>query len=170
MNYIEKEGRLEWKFVAKESRRRKDNRAKVDRSPTPGRLLASLDRCHPKAGMRSYAKGFFANVSSSPMAAFVIPRGDQLWAGIRWTRFHFALLANCSPRRVGRKLFGGSTFLCFLDIAPIVFDTFEADCFRITFHVIVDMVGLLSYSQIWNDLEILYIYIYFITMIWEMSL
>lgn len=124
-----------------------------------GRLLASLDRCHPKAGMRSYAKGFFANVSSSPMAAFVIPRGDQLWAGIRWTRFHLALLANCSPRRVGRKLFGGSTFLCFLDIAPIVFDTFEADCFRITFHLIVDMVGLLSYSQIWNDLEILYIYI-----------
>lgn len=72
-------------------------------SPTPmeGRLLALLDRCHPKA-VRSCAKGFFANVSSSVVA---IPRGDRHGqeSGGRDSVSHCWPIVH--PERVGRFFF-----------------------------------------------------------------
>lgn len=83
------------------------------RRPMEGRLL---DRCHPKA-VCSYAKGFFANVSSSAVVA--IPPGDQHGqeSGGRDSIPHCWPIVH--PERGGAEVVRGgsffSTFLCFLD-------------------------------------------------------
>lgn len=98
------------------------------RRPMEGRLL---DRCHPKA-VCNYAKGFFANVSSSAVVA--IPPGDQHGqeSGGRDSIPHCWPIVH--PEEVGRKLFGADrssrhsfVFSILAIFYANCFDTFEAD-------------------------------------------
>lgn len=96
-------------FTVKEDNRR---RAKVDRL-RGWRVVYSIGRSMPSEGRAQLCERIFCQRVKFSRGCNSTRRST--WAGIRWTRFRLALLANCSPRTgVGRKLFGADGVL--LDI------------------------------------------------------